>query len=337
MRVAVLSGPGDLSVQERPEPHAGPGQVVVRVASVGVCGSDTHYYDHGRIGRFVVEQPLVLGHEASGEVVELGAGVTGLRPGQRVSLEPGVPDLVCEQCRAGRYNLCPEMRFFATPPVDGAFAELVAVHAAFAHPVPDTMSDDAAALLEPLSVGIWACRKGRVTAGSRVLITGAGPIGLVSVQTALAFGATSVVVSDVNPSRLQLALDLGATEVVDARSASVLDLSRPPEVLLECSGFPPAIAEGVRALDRAGRAVLVGMGGDEVALPLSVVQERELELTGTFRYANTWPTAIDLVSSGRVDLDRLVTGTYGLADAALALTASRRDDSAVKAVVRPGQ
>jgi len=199
------------------------------------------------------------------------------------------------------------------------------------------MSDDAAALLEPLSVGIWACRKAGVTAGSRVLVTGAGPIGLVSVQTALAFGATSVVVSDVNPARLRLALDLGATEVVDARDASVLDLPRPPEVLLECSGFPAAIGEGIRALDRAGRAVLVGMGGDEVPLPLSVVQERELELTGTFRYANTWPTAIDLVTSGRVDLDRLVTGTYDLADAAQALTASRRDETAVKAVVRPGR
>jgi L-iditol 2-dehydrogenase len=337
VRVAVLNGPGDLVVEQRPEPQAAPGQVVVRITSVGVCGSDTHYYDHGRIGRFVVEQPLVLGHEASGEVVEVGEGVTGLRPGQRVSLEPGVPDLVCEQCRAGRYNLCPDMRFFATPPVDGAFAELVAVHAAFAHPVPDSMSDDAAALLEPLSVGIWACRKGRVSAGSRVLITGAGPIGLVSLQTALAFGATSVVVSDVNPARLQLALDLGASEVVDARSASVLDLPRPPQVLLECSGFLPAIGDGIRALDRAGRAVLVGMGGDEVPLPLSVVQERELELTGTFRYANTWPTAIDLVTSGRVDLDRLVTGTYDLADAEQALTASRRDQSAVKAVVRPGR
>ena len=337
MRVAVLTGPGELVVEDRPEPQAGPGQVKVRVASVGVCGSDTHYYDHGRIGDFVVESPLVLGHEASGEVVAVGEGVTSLRPGQRVSIEPGVPDLVCEQCRAGRYNLCPAMRFFATPPIDGAFAEHVVVHAAFAHPVPDSMSDDAAALLEPLSVGVWACRKGRVTAGSRVLITGAGPIGLVAVQTALAFGATEVVVSDVNPSRLALARELGATDVVDARESSVLDLPRRPQVLLECSGFPPAIGEGIRALDRAGRAVLVGMGGDEVPLPLSVVQERELELTGTFRYANTWPTAIALVTSGRVDLDRLVTGTYGLASAAEALTAGRRDPHSVKAVVRPGE
>jgi L-iditol 2-dehydrogenase len=335
MRAAVLRGVGDVVVEERPVPQAGPGEVVVRVASVGVCGSDTHYYEHGRIGRFVVDAPLVLGHEAAGEVAALGPGVTSLAVGQRVSVEPGVPDFTCAQCLAGRYNLCPNMRFFATPPIDGAFAEYVAVHAAFAHPVPDTISDDAAALLEPLSVGIWACRRGGVTAGSRVLVTGAGPIGLVSVQAARAFGATEVVVSDVNPDRLALAREVGATAVVDARTTRVTDLPRPPEVLLECSGHPAATVEGIRALDRAGRAVLVGMGGDEVPLPLSVVQERELEVTGTFRYAGTWPTAIALVAAGRIDLDRLVTGTYGLDQAADALTAGRSDPQSVKVVVRP--
>ena len=335
MRAAVLRGVGDVVVEERPVPEAGPGEVVVRVASVGVCGSDTHYYDHGRIGRFVAEEPLVLGHEAAGEVAARGPGVTSLAVGQRVSIEPGVPDLTCAQCLGGRYNLCPNMRFFATPPVDGAFAEYVVVHEAFAHPVPDTISDDAAALLEPLSVGIWACRKGRVGAGSRVLITGAGPIGLVSVQVARAFGATEIVVSDVNPARLALARDLGATDVVDARSGRVTDLPQSPQVLLECSGHPAATVEAIRALDRAGRAVLVGMGGDELALPLSVVQERELEVTGTFRYANTWPTAIALVAAGRIDLDRLVTGTYRLDQAADALTAGRSDPQSVKVVVHP--
>jgi L-iditol 2-dehydrogenase len=335
MRASVLRGVGDVVVVERPVPEAGPGQVVVRVASVGVCGSDVHYYEHGRIGQFVVESPLVLGHEAAGEVTAVGPGVTSPAVGQRVSVEPGVPDLTCEQCLAGRYNLCPNMRFFATPPIDGAFAEYVVVHAAFAHPVPDSISDDAAALLEPLSVGIWACRKGRVSAGSSVLITGAGPIGLVSVQAARAFGATDIVVSDVNPARLALARDLGATEVVDARTESVLDLPRPPGVLLECSGHPAATVEGIRALAPAGRAVLVGMGGDELPLPLSVVQERELEVTGTFRYAGTWPTAISLVAAGRVDLDRLVTGTYALAEAEDALTAGRRDPQSVKVVVHP--
>ena len=334
MRAAVLLGAGRVELEERPAPVPGPGEVAVEVRSVGVCGSDVHYYEHGRIGRFVVEEPMVLGHESAGVVTELGAGVSGLRVGQRVSVEPGVPDRSCPQCLAGRYNLCPDMRFFATPPIDGAFAERVVVHAAFAHPVPDSMSDDAAALLEPLSVGVWACRKGGVGAGSRVLVTGAGPIGLVATQAALAFGATEVVVSDVNPARLALARSLGATEVVDARTASVLDVV-PPGVLLECSGHPPVISEGIRALDRAGRAVLVGMGGDEVPLPLSVVQERELEVTGTFRYANTWPTAIALVASGRVDLDRLVTGHYRLDDAEASLTVGREDPGSVKVMVHP--
>ncbi len=335
MRAAVLVGAGDLRIEDRPAPQPGPGEVLVRVQAVGVCGSDTHYYEHGRIGRFVLDAPLVLGHEASGVVVQTGAGTQGPPVGQRVSIEPGVPDLSCPQCLAGRYNLCPAMRFFATPPVDGAFAELVAVHAAFAHPVPDGVSENAAALLEPLSVGIWACRKGSVTAGSRVLITGAGPIGLVCLQVALAAGATEVVVSDVNPARLALAQQLGASTVLDARTAQLGDLNRPPQVLLECSGYPPVISEAIRALDRAGRAVLVGMGGDEIALPLAVVQERELEVTGTFRYANTWPAAIALVAAGRVDLDRLVTGTYPLEQVEQALTASRQDPAAVKAIVAP--
>jgi L-iditol 2-dehydrogenase len=335
MRAAVLREPGNVVIEERPVPRAGPGEVVVRVRAVGVCGSDTHYYEHGRIGRFVVEAPLVLGHEAAGEVTDLGPGVTRLVVGERVSIEPGVPDLTCGQCLAGRYNLCPNMRFFGTPPVDGAFAEYVVVHEAFAHPVPDSVGDDAAALLEPLSVGIWACMKARVTAGSRVLITGAGPIGLLSVQAALAFGATEVVVSDVNPVRLALARELGATMVIDAREASVTDLHRSPEVLLECSGHPPAIGEAIRALDRAGRAVLVGMGGDEILLPLSVIQERELELTGTFRYAGTWPRAIALIASGRINLDRLVTGTYRLDQTEEALTAGRRDQQSIKVVIHP--
>jgi L-iditol 2-dehydrogenase len=335
MRASVLHGPRRITVEERGRPSPGPHEVLIRVNSVGICGSDTHYYEHGRIGRFVVEQPLILGHEASGVIEAVGENVTGRSAGQRVSIEPGVPDLSCPQCLAGRYNLCPEMRFFATPPIDGAFTELVVVHAAFAHPVPDTISDDAAALIEPLSVGIWACQKGGVTAGSRVLITGAGPVGLVSLQAALAFGAQKVYVSDVNPSRLALASELGASQTIDPRRDSLGDLVVPPDVLLECSGFASAIVDGIRALDRAGRAVLVGMGGDEVPIPLSVVQEKELTVTGTFRYANTWPTAIELVASGRIDLDRLVTGSYGLDQVEEALTAGRRDTQAIKVIVHP--
>jgi L-iditol 2-dehydrogenase len=227
------------------------------------------------------------------------------------------------------------MRFFATPPIDGAFAEYVTVHESFAHVVPSNISDEGAALLEPLSVGVWSCRKGAVGPGSRVLITGAGAIGLISVQCALASGATEVVVSDINPVRLALAKELGATAVIDAGEGGLGELDMAPDVLIECSGHPPAIGEAISKLAPAGRAVLVGMGGDEIRLPLAVVQQREIVVTGTFRYANTWPTAISLVASGRISLDRLVTGRYRLDEAEAALVSSRDDKTAVKAVVYP--
>jgi L-iditol 2-dehydrogenase len=336
MRVSVLRGAGDLVVEERPDPVPGPHEVLVRVASVGVCGSDVHYFEHGRIGSYTVDSPLVLGHEPSGVVVGVGAAVTRLSVGQRVSLEPGVPDFTCAQCLAGRYNLCEGMRFFATPPYDGAFAELVTSHELFAHPVPDALSDDAAALLEPLSVGLWACRKGGVTAGSRVLVTGAGPVGLVAAQAALALGAAEVTVTDVNQHRLSLARELGATGTIDVGTTRLAEAGFEPDVLLECSGSPAAAVEAIHTVARAGLVVLVGMGGDELALPASRVQERELTVTGTFRYAHTWPAAIALAASGRVHLDRLVTGHYGLDQVREALTAARSDPRAVKPVVRPG-
>jgi L-iditol 2-dehydrogenase len=229
------------------------------------------------------------------------------------------------------------MRFFATPPFDGSLAEFVTVHEAFAHPVPDSMSDDAAALLEPLSVGVWASRKGHVSAGSRVLITGAGPIGLVATQCARAFGATEVVVADLNPHRLKLAEDLGATATLNVAETSLSDAGFEPTVLLECSGHPGATNDALRTVGRAGRAVLVGMGGDDLPLPLGYIQSREIEVTGTFRYANTWPTAIALAASGRVDVDALVTGHFALADSEAALLAGERDPLAVKSVINPHQ
>jgi L-iditol 2-dehydrogenase len=228
------------------------------------------------------------------------------------------------------------MRFYATPPIDGAFAELVTTHEQFAHPVPDTLSDDASALLEPLSVGLWACRKGRLGPGSRVLVTGAGPVGLMAVQAALALGAASVTVTDVNPHRLALAAELGATETVDVSATSVSASGVQADVLLECSGHPAATADAILAVAPAGTVVLVGMGGDEATLPVSRIQEREITLTGTFRYAHTWPAAIALAASGRVQLDRLVTGHYGLDEVREALTVARTDQRTVKPVVRPG-
>jgi L-iditol 2-dehydrogenase len=334
MRAAVLHAPHRVALEQRPVPVPAPEQVLVRVRSVGLCGSDVHYYEHGRIGDHVVSSPLVLGHEPSGEIVACGDRATRHRPGQRVSLEPGVPCLTCTQCLAGRYNLCPRMTFFATPPVDGAFCEYVVLHEAFAHPVPDSMSDDSAALLEPLSVAVWACTKADVSTGSRVLVTGAGPVGLLALQTANALGAAEVLVCDLSPERLALARDLGATAVVDVGEQGLDDTGFEADVLLECSGSARATADGVRRVGRAGRVVLVGMGGDEVTLPLAHVQQHELVVTGTFRYANTWPTATAL-AGGDVELDRLATHRFGLGEVDDALTVTGRDPTAVKAVVRP--
>jgi L-iditol 2-dehydrogenase len=330
VRVSVLRAPGELELAERPVPAPGPGEVLVAVRSVGVCGSDVHYYQHGRIGDFVVRSPLVLGHEASGRITAVGPRVDPGRVGSRVAIEPGAACGACAQCKAGRYNLCPDMRFFATPPVDGALAEYVVVRADLAFDLPDAVSDDDAALLEPLSVGIWATGKAGVTAGSSVLIAGAGPIGLVAAQVARARGATTIVVTDIAEHRLAAALRNGATRAVQAGERPDQDF----DAFLDCSGAPAAISAGLRALGPAGRAVLVGMGPDEVTVPLGLLQQRELTITGTFRYANTWPTAIALAASGSVDLAGLVTGRFGLAQAAEALQSTSQPGT-IKSVIEP--
>ena len=332
-RAAVLVRPGEIAIEERPVPTPAPREVLVQVTSVGVCGSDVHWYEHGRIGDLVVRSPLVLGHECAGRVVVVGDGVTKHAIGDRVCLEPGVPCGRCRECRAGRYNLCVDVAFFATPPVDGAFADFVTIHEDFAFALPDGMSDDAGALMEPLSVGIWACRKAGITAGDRVLVTGAGPIGLLAMQVAKACGATDVAVSDVNEQRLAVAERLGATRVLHAGR----DLAGEVDALLECSGHPGAVVAGIEALRPAGTAVLVGMGPEPTAeIALSVIQNRELWLTGTFRYANTYPAAIELAARGRVDVEALITGHYGLDDTETALLAGRDDAASIKVMVHPG-
>ncbi|GAA1893291.1 NAD(P)-dependent alcohol dehydrogenase [Williamsia serinedens] len=310
-----------------PTPAAG--DVLVEVTAVGVCGSDAHYYREGRIGDFVVEAPLVLGHEAAGRIVAVGAGVDGGRVGERVSIEPQRPDPSSAETLRGDYNLCPHMRFYATPPVDGALCDYVTIGSAFAHPVPDSVSDTAAALLEPTSVAVATLRKAGVGAGSSLLIAGAGPIGLMCAQVARAMGATRIVVSDPDDRRRGNAPRFGATEAIAPDAVREVD---PVDAFVDASGAPPAIVDGMRRVRPAGRVVLVGMGPDTVALPLGVIQNRELVVTGVFRYANTWPAAIALAASGRIDLDGMVTGRFRLAETAQALDADRVPGS-IKAVI----
>jgi len=330
-RVSVLRTDSTVSIQTREVPETGPGEVLVQVKSVGVCGSDIHYFEHGRIADFVVESPLVLGHEASGVVAGVGEGVDDLDIGTPVAMEPGVPCGSCQECRRGRYNLCPDVAFFATPPIDGAFCEYVVLPRDFVHPVPSHVSFDAAALVEPLSVGVWACQKANVSLGTRVLVTGCGPIGAVCALVARARGATVVAVTDVNTERRARVEELGFP-TVDPTDSELPE----SDVLLECSGAAPAIDQGIRALAPAGTAVLIGMAPtDTVEIPVGAIQSKEIWLTGTFRYANTYPSAVELVASGRVDLDAIVSASYSLDDVEQALTHARRHPADMKVMVHP--
>ncbi|GAA2099393.1 NAD(P)-dependent alcohol dehydrogenase [Microlunatus panaciterrae] len=326
----------DVSVHSGPVPQPGPRQVLIEIAAVGICGSDVHYFDHGRIADFVVNAPLVLGHEASGTIRALGAEVTDRQVGQRVALEPQQTCGRCRQCLIGRYNLCPDVQFFATPPVHGAFAQYVVLDSHRAHPVPDSLSDEAAALIEPLSVGIWANKKAAVEPGDRVLVTGAGPVGLLCADVARSRGAW-VAVSDTNAFRLQTAKVRGADLTVDAATGSLVDQVGEVDVVLECSGAPTAVKAAFAAAAPAARVVLVGMGAAEMELPVGLIQVRELWVTGTFRYANCYPAAIQLAASGTVDLDGLVSGRFGLDQVADALQAGRTDPKTLKPMVYPGR
>lgn len=334
MRASVLTGERALSVQEVPTPSYADDEVLVEVAAVGVCGSDTHYYRHGRIGDFVVREPLILGHELSGRIVAVGADVPESRIGERVAIEPQKPCRRCRECRAGRYNLCPHMEFYATPPVDGAFARYCVIRTEYAHRIPDTMSDEAAALLEPLSVAIHTMRKAGVTPGSSILIAGAGPIGIICAQTARAFGAAEIIVSDLVAERRERALRYGATRVLDPRETDIATAGLDVGAFVDASGAPSAVASGIRAVGPAGTAVLVGLGSSEMVLPVEHIQNYEITVTGIFRYTDTWPAAIHLVSSGQVDLDSLVTGRFGLDSAAEALE-SDTDPASLKSIVYP--
>jgi len=334
MRASVLHGIGDVRLEDVPVPPVARDQVLVRIGAVGVCGSDVHYYREGRIGDFVVERPLILGHEAAGTIVAVGADVPSDRIGERVSIEPQRACRVCDQCKHGRYNLCRRIEFYATPPIDGAFAEFAVIQADYAFRLPDAVSLVAGALCEPLSVGVWSNRKARVGPGSSLLVAGGGPIGIIVTQVARAFGAADVIVSDPVATRRDAALRYGATRVVDPLLDDALD-GLEVDAFIDASGAAAAVRAGILAVAPAGRVVLVGMGADDLLLPVSRIQSRELEVTGVFRYANTWPLALDLVARGAVDLDGLVTGRFGLDDVEAALESATRPDS-LKAVVLPG-
>ena len=353
MMCAVLHGVRDLRIEQRPVPEPGPGEVLVAVARVGVCGSDVHYYTRGRIGDFVVRAPMILGHESAGVVAALGEGVDGLEVGERVTIEPGYTCRRCHYCKTGRYNLCPEVVFMATPPVDGAFCEYVAWPADYVYVLPTTMTLDDGAMMEPLAVGLAAVERGGVVPGAAVAVFGCGPIGLLTLQAARAAGATTLIAIDVIDLRLEHALRLGATHVVDDADGRAVEQVRAissalqgfelrysgVDVAFETAGSVATTRNALAAARPGGVAVLVGLPPQPaVELAIVAAASKAIDIRGLFRYANRYPAGIALTSSGRVDVASLVTHRFPLREAERALRfADEHKGDSLKVVVDVGE
>ena len=332
-RAARLYGARDLRVEELDVPPMGADEVMVAVAAVGVCGSDMHYYDAGRNGQNVLRQPTVLGHEASGVVIAAGAA-SGVMTGTRVAVEPAVGCGVCPTCRSGRYNICPVGTCFGSPPNNGTMSDYIVVPARAVHALPASIDTITGAMIEPLSVAVWAVHRAQVRLGHKVLITGAGPIGILAAQVARASGATQIIMTDVNDDRLALATSFGATQVINTsrEELDVTDIDR----ALECTAVPAVLWSAIKTVRPGGRGAVVGQAAPSVdGLPLAYLQRYEVDLVAAFRYAHAFPTAIALVERGAVDIERVVTGRFTLDDTVQALQAPVIDPRHLKVVVTP--
>ncbi|MDD6324855.1 MAG: NAD(P)-dependent alcohol dehydrogenase [Lachnospiraceae bacterium] len=342
MKVAVMLGIGKMGFEERDIPQPKDDEVLVKLEYVGICGSDLHYYESGAIGDYVVKPPFVLGHEPGGTVVEVGKNVTHLKVGDRVALEPGKTCGHCEFCRTGRYNLCPDVVFFATPPVDGVFQEYVAHEAGLCFKLPDNVSTMEGALIEPLAVGFHAARQGGAQAGQTAVVTGAGCIGLVSMMALKAMGVSKVYSVDVMDKRLDKALELGADGVINGSKEDavkkVLELTGGMgcDLVIETAGTEITTRQAVQMTKKGATIVLVGYSKTgEIKMPISLALDKELTFKTVFRYRHIYPMAIDAVASGKVNLKGIVTNEFALDDIQEAMDQSVNNKAdIVKAVVK---
>jgi L-idonate 5-dehydrogenase len=344
MGAFLLRGPGVLDPVRMARPVPSEGQVVIRVRRAGICGSDIHYYTHGRAGRFVPKRPFVLGHEFAGEVVETGSGVAASLMGRRVAVDPSIPCAVCPVCKSGRYNLCADMRFFGSascdPHLDGGFAEYVAAPAANCHVLDDGIGWGEAALVEPLSVALHALNRSGGVAGKSVLITGGGAIGQLLAISARAFGAALIVVSDPAAFARTEALALGADVVLDPMrpdfEAGATSLSHGGfDVMFEAAGSAPALLQGLRLLRRGATLVQVGTLSGDVTLPFNDIMARELTVAGSFRFANVFGMALQLMATGRIKPGRVISAVYPLSDLPAAIDRALAKSDVVKVQVEP--
>ena len=315
MRALVLEKKGELSLREIALPlDIGADDVKIAIHTVGVCGSDVHYYTHGAIGNYIVRQPMVLGHEASGTIVEVGANVTSLKIGERVCMEPGVPNLSSRATKLGIYNVDPHVRFWATPPVHGVLAPYAVHPAAFTYRLPDNVSFAEGA------IGMQAAARARIVPGDVAVVVGCGPIGIMIALAALAGGCSKVLISDFSAPKLKIAAQYPGIVPVNIGEQSLVDAVRTAtdgwgaDIVFEASGSPKAFANLFDVVRPGGAVVLVGLPVEPVNLDVPAAISKEVRIETVFRYANIFDRALQLIASGKVDLKPLITGTYDFSD-----------------------
>ncbi|KAM0441302.1 hypothetical protein ACHAPT_000611 [Fusarium lateritium] len=316
----VLNKPGDVTFEERPKPTLqDPYDVLVAINYTGICGSDVHYWVHGSIGKFVVEDPMVLGHESAGTIVEVGEKVKTLKVGDRVALEPGYPCRRCSNCLAGKYNLCPDMVFAATPPYHGTLTGYWVAPADFCFKLPENVSQQEGALIEPLAVAVHIVKQAKVKPGDSVVVMGAGPVGLLCAAVARAYGASKIVSVDIVQSKLDFAKDFASTHTYasqriapEENAKNILELADLPDgadIVIDASGAEPSIQASIHVLKVGGSYVQGGMGKSDITFPIMAMCIKEATVSGSFRYgAGDYPLAVELVATGKVDVKKLVTG-----------------------------
>ena len=322
MKAVVLEEIDNIKIRDIPvNETVGPNDVKIRIANVGVCGSDVHYYKHGKIGDFVVRDPMILGHEASGTVIEVGSAVRNLKPGDRVCMEPGIPNWLSRESMQGMYNLDPSITFWATPPEHGVLRESVVHPANLTFKIPDNVSFEEAVMVEPLTLGVHVARKVGVASGDNAIVTGAGPIGVIIALSALASGCSKVIITDVKQEKLQIVEKHYGDRIMPFNVAKgdllPFVLEHYPygaDLYLEASGFPAAITSAPKYLRPGGKIVFIGMPQGPVPFDIVAAQVKELVIYTIFRYANDYERAINFIASGQIDVKPLISKRFDFAD-----------------------
>lgn len=341
-RAAYMTGIKQIEIRDIEVPKIKEKEVLVKLEYVGICGSDVHYLEYGKIGDFIVNGDFILGHECAGTIVEVGSDVKNLKVGDRVALEPGITCGQCEFCKSGRYNLCPDVEFLATPPYHGSLMNYIAFPENMCFKLPDNITTKEGALVEPLAVGMHAAMQGNVKLGDSVVILGAGTIGLVTLLACKAYGATDITVVDVIPKRLEYAKKLGATAVINAAETDVfteidrLTEKKGVDIAIETAGSARTISQTPYLIKNGGTIVLVGLAPqDIIEFNFAKIMAKEAQIKSVFRYRNIYPTAIKAIAQGIIDITGIVTHEFDFEDTAKAFDyVINNKQDVVKAVIK---